>query len=309
MPPPSRPAVPDLAEPPFPEDATMFFCIGAQKAGTTWLYDYLSRSDEVHFSPNKELHYFDGIAGRAELSLQIRVDIVRRMAEKLDVSTGRINRATLRQLRQTANLLNIYTGEPVGRGRHNPYLNYLLAGRKRQKIVADITPGYAILDRTHFADMATIGRARFLFILRDPVARMWSQIRMAAGTELPRGFSPEDHAAACRARAEMLIESGRIRRLERGDYLRTMRELEAVVPEARRLYVFYEDIFDGDATTRICRFLDIAPPPADTGTRVNEGASVPLPDDLRAAFREAFDPQYRAMSDRFGDALPARWQI
>ena len=44
----------------------MFFCIGAQKTGTSWLHDYLSRSDEVHFSRNKELHYFDVRAGLSE---------------------------------------------------------------------------------------------------------------------------------------------------------------------------------------------------------------------------------------------------
>lgn len=312
MPPEDSPAdaLPHFPPPPFPDDATMFFCIGGQKAGTTWLYEYLARSPEVHFSPNKELHYFDGIAGRARLSLQIRIDIVRKMAAKLDADTGKLDRKALRQLRQTANLLNIYTGEEGGGARrHGPYLNYLLAGRRGQKVVADITPSYATLDAEHFADMASIGRAKFLFILRDPVARMWSQIRMGTAWHLPRGFTPEDHAAACRKHAETLFESGRIHKLERADYARTMAELERAVPEERRLYVFYEDIFDGDAVTRICDFIGIRPLPADTDTRVNEGSSVPLPDDLRAAFRAAFEPQYQAMSARFGDALPARWQL
>jgi hypothetical protein len=35
--------------------------VGAQKAGTTWLFDYLGRHPDVAMSPIKELHYFDQI--------------------------------------------------------------------------------------------------------------------------------------------------------------------------------------------------------------------------------------------------------
>ena len=36
-----------------------FICIGAQKAGTTWLYENLSRHPDVVMPPMKEIHYFD----------------------------------------------------------------------------------------------------------------------------------------------------------------------------------------------------------------------------------------------------------
>jgi hypothetical protein len=35
--------------------------VGAQKAGPTWLFDYLGRHPDVAVSPIKELHYFDQI--------------------------------------------------------------------------------------------------------------------------------------------------------------------------------------------------------------------------------------------------------
>ena len=40
-----------------------FVCIGAQKAGTTWLARVLSEHDDVFVTPVKEIHYFDHIAG------------------------------------------------------------------------------------------------------------------------------------------------------------------------------------------------------------------------------------------------------
>ena len=40
-----------------------FACIGAQKAGTTWLARVLARHDDVFVTPVKEIHYFDQLAG------------------------------------------------------------------------------------------------------------------------------------------------------------------------------------------------------------------------------------------------------
>jgi len=39
----------------FPE----FLCIGAEKAGTTWLYEMLKAHPSVWMPPIKEIHYFD----------------------------------------------------------------------------------------------------------------------------------------------------------------------------------------------------------------------------------------------------------
>jgi hypothetical protein len=36
-----------------------FICIGAQKAGTTWLYVTLGRRPDIWFPPFKEFHFFD----------------------------------------------------------------------------------------------------------------------------------------------------------------------------------------------------------------------------------------------------------
>jgi hypothetical protein len=36
----------------------LFLSIGAMKAGTTWLYAVLERHPALHFTPEKELHYF-----------------------------------------------------------------------------------------------------------------------------------------------------------------------------------------------------------------------------------------------------------
>jgi hypothetical protein len=36
-----------------------FYCIGAQKSGTTWLYEKLQQHPDVHFPHGKEIHFWD----------------------------------------------------------------------------------------------------------------------------------------------------------------------------------------------------------------------------------------------------------
>lgn len=286
----------------FPEKATMFYCIGAQKAGTTWLYDALRQSSNVHFCRNKELHYFDVIAGRGKLSLQNRIDITKILAGKLVAKTGPGNTHALKQLRELAHLLTIYTGEP---GDHTPYLDYLLRGYRDQPVVCDITPAYAILDREHFADMASIGQAKFLFIMRDPIERMWSQIRMAVSVQF-KG-QDIDFDAACAERAKTLIETQRLPRVERANYLATITELEAAVSAQHIKYVFYEDLFLPKAMIDICSFLGIPPIPSDEKSHSNLGRKANIPRHLHREFRKTFAPQYTFVHERFGSAVPDSW--
>ncbi|MDC0147613.1 sulfotransferase [Alphaproteobacteria bacterium] len=42
-------------------EKTFFVCIGAQKAGTTWLNHYLSKHPEVFIGPVKEINYFSDL--------------------------------------------------------------------------------------------------------------------------------------------------------------------------------------------------------------------------------------------------------
>lgn len=285
----------------FPENAGMVFCIGAQKSGTTWLFHALSQSKDIHFSPNKELHYFDVMADKAQQVLDLRITAAATLAGRLAAKPGPQNSATLKQLAELTSLLSIYTG---ARNDHQAYLSYLLNGYTGQKRVCDITPAYAILDRHTFREMGGIGHAQFLFILRDPVERLWSQIRMAVS------ISNKGDAAfqeACEARGRLLLDSCRIPKIERADYKRTITELEAAIPHRRIKYLFYDTLFQQNTMISLCGFLGIPPLPTLPNQRSNVGQTAHLPDDLRTAFRAALDPQYSFIRERFGADIPSTW--
>lgn len=308
-----QPLDPDIGPvpvPPFPDDLKMFFCIGAQKAGTSWLHSYLSAAPEVHFSPNKELHYFDVCANHGGMALRVRINALRVLADKMETGDTRLHAGMVERACDAAELLRIYTGKGGAEAnRHDPYIKYLTRGRGAQRLVGDITPSYAVLNRENFADMASIGEARFIFILRDPVARLWSHFRMSATSDIGTGASAEQLMSTCRKRIATLHEANRLTRIERSDYLRTMAELEAVIPAERILYVFFEDLFDGEATQQVCDFLGIAHLPANSAERVNEGVSLPIPKDIETLFRLILDAQYSGIRARFGPRVPTRWRL
>jgi len=292
-----------MAPPFLPETTKLAYCIGAQKAGTTWLYETLRTSNEIHFSRNKELHYFDVISGKAEQVFRLRINAVKTLAKELISEHGKINRRRLQILTELTDLLSIYTDDE---GDHEAYLTYLLQGFTGQRVICDITPAYAILDAKEFAEMGKLGQASFIFIMRDPIDRMWSQIRMAVSSDRSQ-FS--DFQRACEVRAQHLIDSNRLPNLERANYRRTMLELEAAIPRDRIKYVFYEDLFHARTMRDICTFLEIAPLTPKAGLRSNTGRHAMLPEVLKEQFRHAFFAQYAFILDRFKSATPARWHI
>lgn len=41
----------------------LFLSVGAMKVGTTWLYGQLKDHPDIHFTPEKEIHYFANKVG------------------------------------------------------------------------------------------------------------------------------------------------------------------------------------------------------------------------------------------------------
>lgn len=296
----------------------MFFCIGAQKAGTTWIDALLRQSPDCHFSKTKELHYFDVLGGVADQVHQHRVNQAALYAGRLGPGPGPANRPVLLAMQQVAAQLAIHSGPVQGPGRHAAYLDYLLAGRRTEPVVCDITPTYALLDSPMFREMASIGQARFLFILRDPVDRLWAQIRMMVrARSLAPNLPPAACQDACIAHAWELIASGRLAALAptdhavgRADYARTIVALEAAVPADRIKYLFYDQLFTQDSADALCTFLDIAPGLA-LPSRPDPAPDVAkpiLPATLARALHAALYPQYEFAKGWFDDSLPVQWQ-
>lgn len=295
-------------------DVTLVFGVGAQKAGTTWLYDWLATHPEVHMprlNPEsetgsiKEVHYFDAFAKGSNQRWRMteRYAKVAEGAAALAGKRGPKLARRIARLRRQLDLLEIFAGEP---GDHSRYLRWMTRGAEGKRVVPDISPAYALLGRETFAEMAALmPRTRFVFIMRDPVDRLWSSVRMAVESDAGPDSTFEQAAHQQFARA---LGSGRLEDTHRSNYELTIAELEAAVPRAHIYYGFFENLFVQGTADEITAFLGIGPHPADTGTPSNAGRPAKLTDDLAAEAYRVLRPQYDFAAAKFGDALPKRWR-
>ena len=134
--------------------------------------------------------------------------------------------------------------------------------------------------------------------MRDPVDRIWSQLRhmkqTSADTDYVANWANAFESPALCARA---------------DYRGTVTDLDDTFPAEDILYLFYEDLFSETSLSRLCTHANVSYGPADTGTVQNETqVKADMPDDARAAAQRLLAPQYAFCRDRFGDAVPKTWQ-
>ena len=148
-----------------------FLGIGAQKSGTTWLYQNLAAHPQIWMPPVKELHYLD----HKPQSLPVRL-----------VSRKNFLRKAKVHLRQ--NLIATLKGEPDADldwamryclGRRTDEWYGALFPKIEGKISGEVCPGYA---RVGLVDVEHVHRlmpnAKVIYLIRNPVERAWSALAM-----------------------------------------------------------------------------------------------------------------------------------
>lgn len=150
-----------------------FLCVGMQKAGTGWLFDQLQHHPEFWMPPIKELHYFD--RDFPDVKIRKTLNRARRAPETLERKRERDN---WRPLTETDHAFFRDVEAAAGSaGALAPYERLFV--HKGTLKSGDITPAYCGLpDETIAAIAARFPSLRVIVLLRDPVARAWSQISM-----------------------------------------------------------------------------------------------------------------------------------
>ncbi len=130
-----------------------FFCVGAQKGGTSWLYQQLQSHPDFWMPPIKELHYFDKLGRTKAASPRPRDE---------------------RDLRFLQGIRNL------GAQSHIDLENYgRLFEPKGSLLSGDISPTYSMLsDEMIERVIRYFPSLKVMFLARDPVDRAWSQLSM-----------------------------------------------------------------------------------------------------------------------------------
>ena len=267
-----------------------FLGIGAQKAATTWLDRCLRSHPSLWLPPIKELHYFDApVAGRPVLGRGWAGRRLRReLAPRLRADARFLDRRGLRWdaryffgHRDDEWYLSLFPGDPAS-------------------VAGEITPDYSILDagavgRVH----RLLPEVKLIFLMRDPIDRSWSQIRMDVARRGRRaGEVPPDELIG-------LARSERIAR--RSDYGRTLKNWGSHYTDERFFIAFLEDIRSRpeEVLADLFRFLGVDPT-AEVGAalarrRVHARAGEdPIPPALEVELARLHVDGLRALEARYG---------
>lgn len=277
----------------------LMFGVGAAKSGTSWLYQYLAAHPECHLRSIKELHFFD-TRDRGNRGWYLR-DLIRK-ANSLEGSilTGEAATPT-DQILHLADL-RIYA-RILDKGDVSGYLAFLMEGSEGARVVGDITPGYGLLPEKTLGEMAALHEdVRFVYVMRDPVARLWSHVRMLARR---------------RARGDLGRRAGRILDnvlagsapdiADRSNYADAIGRLTSAVAPEKLFICTSEDLFGADALARLCAFLGIAALKGEPDRRVHGGVEIAMTDMQRKRAAAWLRPQYDYVAANMG-ALPPAWQ-
>lgn len=257
-----------------------FLCVGAHKAGSTWLYQQLDSHPDFWMPPVKELHYFDQLsrvqrAGRP----RCRDERDSRFLEQLEDLSAEPG----------INLKNY--------GRLFESTTRLLSG--------DISPNYSTLgDEVIRQIVGYFPNLKVIYLARDPVERLWSHLSMEVHYGQIQPFDPTNVNEVHRnvLRRGMLLRS----------YPSTVvaRWKRRVHAKQFRVY-FFDDLQSDPAALRrsIVRFLGADPEkpsnrsPADYNSW-NRMEKLPLTNEVRSHLAQLFKKELKTCAARLGG--PAR---
>jgi hypothetical protein len=270
----------------------LVICIGAQKAGTTWLADYMRAHPQVHSPPVKEVHYFDARFAPqwcAKYEAEMLAEFQREVAALSPATCG----DPARQAKLSAMLLRFrMIADP------REYLRFMRWGAAGRPVLFEATPDYSMLPEEGFRAMRAMHPdVRLIFLLRNPADRFLSSMRFNR-THIPE-FDIEGAFSRLLAREDFRLLA---------DYGRTIRAALSVFDKERLHVEFYETLFNPAAVARFCAFAGIDPAPADFAARSNPSAPN---DDIARRRNEARDANahvYRDIAALFPDGLPESWR-
>lgn len=282
-----------------------FLGIGAQRAGTTWLYRCLRRHPHVYIPVTKELHYFNrhaadrprwtrvgslwqGLVGRGPAERQWRSGV--RLDAKAVFRSGRSWRA----VREMVRVASFHFPGPKDDAW---YRRQFAAGEGRVK--GEITPAYALLDDAAVRHVARLfPEVKVVFLLREPLSRMRSQWHLMSRPIRPGNLPPDDPS---RFFASTIVTA-------RNDYLRTIDTWRAHVPPERFFIGWYDDILaDPEGLLRrVTAFLGVDPddPRVLAHARTRDGSfrerKPEIPPEVWREMARTARPGIAALAERFG---------
>lgn len=285
------------------EERDKFFIlgVGAQKAGTTWLHRQLCGSSEFAGGFAKEYHTFDALYSPVCGGIRKRLLAAtqRSLREKLDAESmaPKSHGQHAKQLSFIEDTDNYFE-----------YFDYLWLSQPSIKATGDITPSYSTLDADTFkyirSGLTQKGfKPRVIFLMRDPIERIWSMLRMDwrnRGQNL--SYEEEmNHLLMCHNQRGVML---------RTSYDLTISALKQAFPESEVHFALYERLFTDSEYHKIARFTGIRLPSPDFKTVVNaspKSNDIWVKPEVANSIANTYRNTYAAAKELFGSNVTDLW--
>ena len=258
---------------------TFLLGLGTQKAGTSWLHDFLQGIEGVNMGFTKEYHIFDRI--------EFEEHLMEQEFKKLKTIT------TKEQIITSSNFLKRLSFM----GNLNNYYEYFggLLKEKRTFLTGDITPTYSLLSEMTLSSIKKNFQKRnikvkVIFLMRDPVERIWSAARMTKR----EGIADKK-----------LIE------VYQGKYVEMLTRYEKIIPKIRSIFSdndiylnFYENLFNKNTIDEVTSFLSLPKQNPNFQKFVNKSDYEEIAESDRKIVEDYYSDTYSFMQDNFRNILP-----
>lgn len=276
----------------------LLLCVGAQKAGTTWLNAQLNDHPDISFSDVKEVHYFNTIHNGSILLARRKVEHIKRVinnnphaVEKYfsDISSGSIPDKGMHRL-----------FSPVD---DEWYISLFKGCQKHY--CADFTPEYALIGREGYKNVKAVSKKqKIIYMMRDPVDRALSAVRY-----FYKMNGQDIHAKTTSELSEMVKSNLMV---SMSDYEITISDLKQCFEEEDVQYLFYEDVMKDkqSAIDQVCGFLDIKKVKLDLeriNKRVNATDEFEFPEEVIITAQRELSHVYKFMNNNFSH-IPDEWR-
>lgn len=277
----------------------LFLSIGAMKAGTTWLYTVLARHPELHFSMEKEIHYFyHRYVNSQQLNDQRRLrNAKQNYLQRIDPEKSNVD-----HVRRNLHWVSAYLSRPVD----DLWFSNLFDLRGAQKYACEFSNLTAHIPVEAWPRIKNDSdRLRVLYTMRDPIKRLWSHTKfhLQVTKQLDKldTWTPDEFKAF--AKKQFLWENA--------EYGAVLRRVNQGLSRECWMPLFYEDLHADQRGTlkSIEAFLGISNfdyPQELLERRLTESVKRPMPDFFPDLFSEDVSRIKSELSD-LGLEPPETW--
>ena len=278
-----------------------FLCIGAQKAGTTWLHAVLKHHPEVWLPQRKEIHYFD-----------LRYPPYPTYPDKEAPSDADTNISLNYKVTSRLSRFKKYTPKRLAWEvyyRYFPrsdkwYKNLFMSAKDR--MAGDFTPGYAMLDNSAIANVyKLLPNAKIIFIMREPIERAWSHAKMILGQHGYRSISKISEKKFI----EFLHSEPSLRR---GQYSQIIKRWETFYPAESFLRLYFDDVSENPEllVNKVIDFLGVGPMSEEMHAiihkEIHKGQDLDIPDTIYLELFELYEQEMQVLASKYG-GIAQRW--